>query len=103
MGLVDTHLTFFGSFHDFDFFLGRRGLLIQIDFVSWQDGREDFGANDEEEEEEEDPLPRRGLEDEFDEDEDDEVDIVICIPVAYRLPGSPKSKTPIQYYVLLAS
>ena len=51
-----------------------------------QDGREDFGANDEEEEDyDEEPAPRRGLDDEFDdeEDEDDEVDydtfiIFIC-------------------------
>ena len=59
--------------------------LIQLQFVP-QDGREDFGANDEEEEDyDEEPAPRRGLDDEFDdeEDEDDEVDydtfiIFIC-------------------------
>ena len=58
--------------------------LVQLQFVP-QDGREDFGANDEEEDYDEEPAPRRGLDDEFDdeEDEDDEVDydtfiIFIC-------------------------
>jgi len=59
-----------------------------------QDGREDFGANDEEEEEEEDPLPRRGLEDEFDEDEDDEVNIDdgLLDEVFEDLPGNSQAK-----------
>ena len=49
---------------------------VQLQFVP-QDGREDFGTNDEAEEDyDEEPAPRRGLDDEFDdeEDEDDEVE-----------------------------
>ena len=66
-----------------------------------QDGREDFGANDEEEDYDEEPAPRRGLDDEFDdeEDEDDEVDYIIisslCVIYLY-------SKTYLHYRFIKA-
>ena len=75
--------------------------LVQLQFAP-EDGREDFGANDEEEEDyDEEPAPRRGLDDEFDdeEDEDDEVDYIIisslCVIYLY-------SKTYLHYRFIKA-